>query len=175
MKFQPKMLFTLAVLAMSGYAVITSSAWPLTMSLFPWIVGIPVFVLGVWQLITEMKQAASSDGPSKEDTGDLQVDLDMGAKVVAAKAGNFFGWLLGFFAVTWIFGFFLSVPLYTFFYLKLEAKESWLTTIVLTLCTFIFFAGLFDQILHLSWHTPLIEAPEEFVRSIIPDVFYFED
>ena len=174
MRFRAKMLFTIAVLIMAGYAVITSRSWPLTMSLFPWVVGIPVLILGVIQLISEMRQAAGDAGPRKEDTGDLQVDLDMDSSVVAAKAGTFFGWLLGFFAVTWIFGFFLSVPLYTFFYLKLEAKESWLTTIVLTLCTFVFFAGLFDQILHLSWHTPLIEAPEEFVRSIIPEVFYFE-
>ena len=175
MRFQPKMLFTVVILIMSAYAIITSSSWPLTMSLFPWIIGIPVFVLSAIQLILDMKQAATNDGSkTKEDTGDLQVDLDMGARVVAAKAGSFFGWLFGFFAVTWIFGFFLSVPLYTFFYLKLEAKESLLMSLVLTLCTFVFFVGLFDQILHLSWHTPLIEGPEEFIRGIIPDVFYFE-
>ena len=93
----------------------------------------------------------------------------MSPKVVARKAGNFFAWLLGFYFCIWIFGFFVAVPLYGFLYLKFQAKEGWLLSLALTLGGFIFFVGLFDHILHLPWPTPLIEAPEEIIRSVIPD------
>ena len=76
--------------------------------------------------------------------------------MVARRAGNFFAWLLGFFFGIWIFGFFVAVPLYSFLYLKYQAKEGWWLSLTLTLAVFAFFFGLFDQILHLHWFTPLI-------------------
>ena len=71
-------------------------------------------------------------------------------------------------------GFFIAVPLYTFLYLKLEAKEGWVLSLGLTLGTFIFFVGLFDQIIHLSWHTPLVPQPDELIRSLIPQFAVFD-
>ena len=170
MRFSPRMLFTLAILILSGYAVVTSSAWPLTMSLFPWIVGVPVFCLSLIQLGMELYRSRSPGGLQKEDTGDLQVDLSLSSRVVALRAGRFFGWLLGFFFCVWVFGFFVAVPLYTFLYLKCEAREGWILSVALTVATFVFFAGLFDQILHLAWAEPLIAGPDEFIRGILPEL-----
>lgn len=170
MRFRARMLFTLSIAALSAYAVITAKDWPLGTRLFPWIVGIPVFLLSVVQLGIELYQTRHMGNPVKEDTGDLQIDLSMSSMVVARKAGNFFAWLLGFFFCIWIFGFFVAVPLYGFLYLKFQAKEGWLLSLALTLGGFIFFVGLFDRFLHLPWPTPLIEAPEEIIRSIIPDI-----
>jgi len=169
MRFRARMLFTLSIIAVSAYAVITAKDWPLGTRLFPWIVGIPVFLLSVVQLAIELYQTRHMGNPVNEDTGDLQIDLSMSSMVVARKAGNFFAWLLGFFFCIWIFGFFVAVPLYGFLYLKFQAKEGWLLSVALTLGGFIFFSGLFDQILHVPWPTPLIESPEEMIRSVIPD------
>jgi len=168
------MLFTVGIIVLSGYAVISSSSWPLTMSLFPWIVGIPVLLLSLIQLATEINQTRNAGEVKKEDTGDLQVDLTMDTAVVARKVGKFFGWLLGFLFCVCIFGFFITVPLYTFLYLKVDARESWTLSTVLTIATFVFFVGLFDQILHLAWTEPLIAAPEEFVRSWVPEFAVFD-
>lgn len=169
MRFRARMLFTLSIMAVSAYAVITAKDWPLGTRLFPWVIGIPVFVLAVAQLAFEFYQSGRGPNPGKEDTGDLQVDLSMSSVVVARKAGNFFAWLLGFFLCIWIFGFFVAVPLYGFLYLKFQAKEGWWLSLALTLGGFIFFVGLFDQILHLPWPTPLIQSPEEIIRGVIPD------
>ena len=97
----------------------------------------------------------------------------MGYKTVAGKAGSFFAWLLGFFFCIWLLGFFIAVPLYTLLYLKLQAGERWLLAIGFTLATFIFFDLLFDQILHLAWPRPVIESPEQFIRSSIPQVDFW--
>lgn len=169
MRFRARMLFTLSIVAVSAYAVITANDWPLGTRLFPWAIGIPVFVLALVQLAVEIRASGHARNPGKEDTGDLQVDLSMSSMLVAHQAGKFFAWLLGFFLCIWIFGFFVAVPLYGFFYLKIEAKEGWWLSLALTLGGFIFFVGLFDHILHLPWPTPIIEAPEEIIRSVIPE------
>ena len=169
MRFRARFLFTLSIVAVSAYAVIAAKDWPLGTRLFPWVIGIPVFVLALAQLAVEFYQSRRTRNSAKEDTGDLQIDLNMSSLLVARKAGNFFAWLLGFFFCIWIFGFFVAVPLYGFLYLKLQAKEGWWLSLALTLGVFVFFVGLFDHILHVPWPTPLIEGPEEIIRSIIPD------
>ena len=169
MRYRARMLFTLSVVAVSACAVILAKDWPLGTRLFPWVIGIPVFLLSLVQLAIEFSQTRRIGNPVKEDTGDLQVDLGMNSLLVARKAGNFFAWLLGFFFFIWAFGFFVAVPLYGFLYLKLQAKEGWWLSLALTLGVFVFFVGLFDHILHLPWPTPLIEGPEEIIRSVIPE------
>ncbi len=173
MKFRARMFFTLAIVVFSTYAVLSAWDWPLSTKLFPWIVGIPVMILSMIQLALEIYQSRSVAVRPKEDTGDLQVDLSMSSKVVVAKAGRFFAWLLGFFFCIWLLGFFVAVPLYTFLYLKLQARERWLISIGLTLATFIFFDLLFDQILHLPWPGPVIEWPEQLIRTAIPQLDFW--
>lgn len=169
MRFRARMLFTLSIVAVSVYAVISAKDWPLGTRLFPWVIGVPVLFLSLVQLAVELYQSKHTRNPGREDTGDLQVDLSMSSLLVARKAGNFFAWLLGFFFCIWIFGFFVAVPLYGFLYLKFQAREGWWLSLVLTLGVFVFFVGLFDHILHLPWPTPLIEGPEEIIRGLIPD------
>ena len=169
MRLRARSLFTLFLIGLSAYAVISARNWPLGTRLFPWAIGIPVLVLSVIQLAIEIYQAMHPSKMRREETGDLQVDLNISPREVARKAGNFFGWLLGFFFATWLFGFFVAVPLYGFLNLKFQAKEGWLLSLALTLAGFIFFVGLFDQILHLPWHIPVFPGPEHFIRSMIPN------
>jgi hypothetical protein len=85
---------------------------------------------------------------------------------VAQKAGNYLAWLLGLFFGIWIFGFFICIPLYSFLYLKIQAKEKWLLTSCLTLGVTVFFIGLFDKVLHIHWVKPLLPLPESLLRSL---------
>ncbi len=172
MRFQARTLFTLVVVAVAAYAVVSAREWPLGTRLFPMVIGLSVLTLSLVQLFLDFYLVGrGSKANRKEDTGDLQVDWSVGSRVIAAKAAEFFGWLLGFFFCIWIFGFFVAVPLYGFLYLKFEAKEGWWSSFTLTVGVFVFFVGLFDQILHLPWPTPLIEAPEEIIRGAIPVFF----
>ncbi len=170
MRFQPRILFTLSVMIVAAYAVYTARSWPLGTRLFPWVVGIPVLVLSVLQIALETYQARRPGKQANRDTGDLQVDWSMSSRVVARRAASYFGWLFGLFFTIWLFGFFVAIPAYAFLYLKLQAKEGWLTSLALTLGVFFFFIGLFDQILHIPWPTPLLPLPEEFLKSLLPYV-----
>lgn len=170
MRFQASMLFTFCVAMVAAYAVYTSKDWPLGTRLFPWFVGVPVLVLSVVQIFLEFYLALRPGKKTHADTGDLQVDWSIDRGTVARRAATYFGWLLGLFFGIWLFGFFLAIPIYAFFYLKLQAKEGWLLSSALTLGVFIFFIGLFDQILHIPWPIPLLPMPEEFLKSLLPFV-----
>lgn len=170
MRFHPKMLFTLSVIAVAGYAVYTSKEWPLGTRLFPWVVGVPVLALSIVQLALELYQARRPGQSGRVETGDLQVDWSMTTAVVIRRAGAYFGWLLGLFFAIWLFGFFVAIPLYAFLYLKIQAREGWLVSLALSLGVFVFFVGLFDQILHIAWPNPLLPMPENFVKSLMPFV-----
>ena len=157
MRFEAKTLFTLFMVVISVYTVLSAWDWPFGTRLFPLIMGFTVLILSLFQLSWELYQSAHAKSSDKrEETGDLQIDWRMGSRVVVRRAGIFFAWLFGFFFCIWIFGFFVAVPLYSFLYLKLQAKEGWWLSLALTFAVFLFFVGLFDQILHLHWFSPLI-------------------
>lgn len=168
MRFQPSMLFTLCVVIVAACAVYSAKGWPLGTGLFPRFVGIPVLVLALVQLILEAYRSLRPAEAKHTDTGDLQVDWTLGAGMVARRALGFFGWLLGLFFGAWLFGFFIAIPLFSFLYLKLQAKEGWLLCSVMTLGVFVFFVGLFDQILHVHWPSPLLPLPEAVLKSLLP-------
>jgi hypothetical protein len=168
MRFHPSMLFTFFVVAVSAYAVYTARDWPLGTGLFPWFVGIPVLVLALIQLIVDAYQSLTPGKAGSTETGDLQVDWTMSAKDVAGGVLTFFGWLLGLFFGIWLFGFFIAIPLFGFLYLKLQAKEGWLLSLALTLGSFIFLVGLFDQVLHIAWPDPLLPLPEAVLKWLLP-------
>lgn len=170
MRFHARMLFTLSIIGVAAYAVYSSKDWPLGTRLFPLVVGVPVLALALIQLALEFYQALRPGQSNNEETGDLQVDWSMTTAVVARRAGAYFGWLLAFFFGVWLFGFFVAVPLYAFLYLKIQAQESWLVSLALTLGIYVFFIGLFDQILHIAWPNPLLPIPEDFVKSLMPFV-----
>jgi hypothetical protein len=164
------MLFTLCIIIIAAYAVYTARDWPLGTRLFPWFVGIPVLALSLVQIVLELYQAPRVGKGTKVETGDLQVDLNMSTGLVARRTAGYFGWLLGLFFGIWIFGFFISIPLFAFLYLKLQAKEGWLVSSALTLGVFVFFIGLFDQVLHILWPDPLLPLPENLLKSLLPFV-----
>jgi len=168
MRFTPSTLFTIVVVGVAAYAVFTSKEWPLGAGLFPWFVGIPVLVLSLVQLIMDGYASMKPRDNSATDTGDLQVDWSMSTAEVAKRALTFGAWLLALFFGIILFGFFLTIPLFTLFYLKFQAKESWTMSVSLTVGVLIFFVGLFDQILHVHWPVPVIEAPEQALRDLMP-------
>ena len=170
MRFEPRMLFTLFAAAVFCFVVVTARQWPLGTRLLPWYVGIPMFVLSLVQLGIEFHRSKQPAGPQRgaADTGDLQVDWDIGTRILFYRAAKFFGWLIALILGIWLLGFFVAIPLFAFFYLKLEAKESWLLSLSLTAAAMLFLIGLFEKILHTHWLKPLLPWPETLLKSVLP-------
>ena len=136
----------LGIMAMSGYGVMAAWAWPWTASLFPLAIGIPVFCLAaveaLWVLFGRTERG---------ETKDFQFSHDLPEKEILKRTGLAAGWILGFFAAILLLGFPLAVPLFVFLYLKVQGREGWLFSAVLTGAAWLFFYGLFDQLLHLPF------------------------
>ena len=62
-----------------------------------------------------------------------------------------FVWIVAFFFLTILVGFHVAVPLFVFFYLKLEGKESWTLSLIVTAVTWGAFYGLFVWFLNVPF------------------------
>ena len=138
-------------MAVSGYAVAAAWSWPGKASLFPLTIGIPVFCLAaaeaLWVLLGTTERG---------ETKDFQFSHDLPESEVLKRTGVAAGWILGFFAAIVLLGFPIAVPLFVLLYLKLEAREGGLLSVVLTAAVWALFYGLFDRLLHLPFPEGLL-------------------
>jgi hypothetical protein len=132
---------------MSGYGVIAATAWPWKAALFPLVIGIPLFCLAAAEALwTLFGSAPAQEGEAK----DFQLSI---GKDTARRTAVGFAWILGFFAAIVLLGFPIAVPLFVFLYLKLQGRESWVVSVVMTAAVWGVFYGLFDLLLHLPFAT----------------------
>jgi TctA family transporter len=117
-------------------------------AMFPLTIGIPSLVLAILAFGQEFFLILRR-GASQSDTSGTALSLSPG--LVRHRTVSIIGWTLGFFLAIWLLGFNLAVPVATFLYLKVGAREGWPITVVLTLVAWLFFYGLFDYTLHLPF------------------------
>jgi hypothetical protein len=142
-----KASLALSVLIMltAGYGVVAATAWPMKAALFPLVIGIPLFCLAAAEALWTLFGSAPAE-PGEAKDFQLSVGKDSVRRTLAAA-----GWILAFFAAIVLLGFPIAVPLFVFLYLKLQGRESWLLTIVMTAAVWGVFYGLFDLLLHLPF------------------------
>ena len=137
----------LSVLIMiaSGYGVVAATAWPWKAALFPLVIGVPLFCLAAAEALWTLLGSAPPEGGEAKDF-QLSIGKETLRRTLAAT-----GWILAFFAAIVLLGFAIAVPLFVFVYLKLQARGSWLLSIVMTAAIWGVFYGLFDLMLHLPF------------------------
>ena len=153
MKFRPQFFFSLVILIFFAYFVWEAREWRLQARLYPWVIGVPMIALALAQIWLELK------GLSREKTsGDVPVDFQfeqpVDPEIARSRTLNIFAWIVGFFVAIWLLGFSLAILLLLFFYLKVQSREPWLLSVVLTATGWLLFWGLFDRLLHLPFPEP---------------------
>jgi hypothetical protein len=122
----------IGILLAAGYAVFTAKSWPLKAALFPMAIGIPLFCLAAAEVLWSiLKKDSTQEVPS---TPALP-----------------WAWMVAFLALIVLLGFPIAVALFVLVYLKAQAKEGWLFSILLTAAVWGGFYGLFDAMLHLPF------------------------
>ncbi len=140
MKSSGRAWMSLAIMLVAVGIIISALRWPFKAALFPMVVGIPLFILSTVQFL---KSAFLGKGHIKEATIDFKLS-EMEDKALEKKRTiHIFLWILGFFFMVLLIGFPIAVPLFVLLYMKLQGKEKWGVSLLLTFIGWVSFYGLF--------------------------------
>ena len=149
LKFGRAALFTLSIVLLTAWALWEGRNFDFHSGLFPWTIGISLFVLATIQLGVDLLGKKLGTGAA----GSAQTRSEVPKRVARLRTARICAWNFGYCLAVWLFGFSLAIPLITFLYLKAEAREKWWMSIVLTFAAWAFFYALFDRFLHVPFPT----------------------
>jgi hypothetical protein len=148
-------LFSLFLLGVGTFAVVSAWRWPFKAALFPLAVGIPLAVVAAIQLVLDLRgRGEPAEGPAV----DLQFGGDVPDDVARRRAAVLFAWIVGFAALVWLVGFPLAVPLFMVSYLVLQSATGWPVAAGLTAAAWAFFYGVFQWALRLPFEQGWIQT-----------------
>ena len=150
MRLRPQVIFSLFVVLFFAFFVYEAREWRLQARLYPWAIGIPMIVLAVVHFVLELKGLANKNSSGGAPV-DFQFSQTMDNSVARRRTLNIFSWIFGFLAGIWLLGFSLAVPGMVFMYLKVQSRERWMLSLVLTGAAWLLFWGLFDRLLRLPF------------------------
>jgi hypothetical protein len=145
--FGPGALFTLVIVTTIAVALFQSRNFGFRAGLFPWVIGIPTLLLALVQLAKDVYRPKEAGADGHEA---------LPPEAVRHRTLSIIGWIAGCFLAIWLLGFSYAVPLFIFVYLKLEAREGWLMTVVVTFLSWLFFYMLFERMLNVPFPDPLL-------------------
>jgi hypothetical protein len=130
-------LFSLGLAAAAAFACYKALSWPPKAALFPLVMGIPLLVLALAQLIVDVREPRATRDEWRR------------ALVV-------FAWMGVFIVLVLLAGFPATVPIFVFAYLVLESRERWGLSLALAAAAWGFFHLLFERLLHFPFDAGLI-------------------
>ena len=133
-------LFSAVLATAAAYAVLTALRWPAKAALFPLVMGIPLVVLALAQMVIDLRDPQGSEGPPKG----------------AAAALAVLAWMVGFILLVLLLGFPLAVPIFIFSYLVVAGREHWLLSLGLAGAAWGAFYLLFQKLLHFPFESGLL-------------------
>lgn len=137
MRLSGAALFSAALAAVAAFAVYTALRWPPKAALFPLVMGIPLLVLAVAQLVVDLRERPA-------------------AAPEALRAWGILAWMVAFILLVLLLGFPLAVPVFVLAYLVTSGREGWLLSAVLAAVAWGAFHLLFQRLLHFPFEDGLI-------------------
>jgi hypothetical protein len=113
--------------------------WPPKAALFPLVMGIPLLVLALAQVLIELREPPPA-APA----------------LARRRAYGVFAWMVTFIALVLLAGFPAAVPVFVLSYLVIAGRESWLLSTTLAAAAWAVFHLLFQRLLHFPFDAGLI-------------------
>lgn len=130
MRDKGRIFMSLSAMVIAAWIVITALKWPLGTALFPVIIGIPVFLMAMGELLLTISEKKHIT--EKQSTEALNVSKKMNKASSAPRTLLAFVMVGGLFLLILSLGFQIGVPLFVFLYLKIYGRERWGISMVLT-------------------------------------------
>jgi Tripartite tricarboxylate transporter TctB family len=146
-----EIIMTLFFGVVIAFALIVAWEWPVRASIIILLLGTVGLILVPAQLVLDFKafgvKGASVARPTY-DLAPIEAEGRWGSLEIWA-------WLVGLFAAIHVIGFPIALPLFVLMYCRTYGG-GWLLSFALSLVTFGFLYGVFEQILHAPWPDPLV-------------------
>jgi TctA family transporter len=139
-------LFSLGMIVVFAGALWPALGWPPRARVFPVAIFGPLLLLTIANFLNDLRRQPWTE-TMKQAIAESNVDEPTFRK----RTRGILGWIVGFFLAIWLLGFALGIPLATFIYLKLAARERWLTAILVTAGSWAFIVGLFGRVLEFAF------------------------
>ncbi len=149
-RLKPRTIFSVLVLVFFGYLVWEAGEWRLQARLYPWAIGIPMIVLAVINIVQEFrgpKEGSASDNAP----ADFQLTRTVDTAVTVRRTVMILSWIVGFLAGIWLLGFSITIAGMTFGYLKIQSREGWPMSLILTASAWLVYYVLFERTLLLPF------------------------
>jgi hypothetical protein len=154
-QFKLRSLFSLLLIAVAGYAVISARHWSFKAALFPLATAIPLFILAGTQLILELFGGQeTTSGPAVE----LELSTDVDPAVARKRVAGILAWIAGFILLVFLVGFPLAVPVFIFSFLSLQSRVGWRLSFTLTATAWGIFYFLFQRLLNVQFEAGAIQT-----------------
>jgi len=133
-------VFSVGLAAAAAYAVLAALRWPPKAALFPLVMGIPLLVLALAQLVIDLRDPQRAESPPGDGLAALGI----------------LAWMAGFIALVLLIGFPLAVPVLIFAYVRLAGGEPWPLSLALAAAAWGLFHLLFQKLLHFPFEAGLL-------------------
>ena len=146
-------LFTYFLFFVFLAATVAGWSWPYIAKLMPvYVAAIPGLIL----IIAQLARDAFGKAPAAETTGgsidmDEVYDVKLEKSVEVRRTLIFFGWFIAGAVGIWLLGIVIALPVLVLLYTLIEGKESWITSLMMTVGTYLLIWGLFEYMLETRW------------------------
>jgi hypothetical protein len=154
MKKRGHIVFSVFLIAISGYVIYSASHWSFKTGFFPLATAIPLMILALLHLALVFFGAPEAAGGPAVET---EFSNEITPAVARRRAIAIFSWIAGFILLVYLLGFPFAVPLFLFLYLRLQSRESWLWSITLTASAWLFFYVLFQRLVQLQFEAGAVQ------------------
>jgi hypothetical protein len=149
-KIRGPAIFSLCALIFFIVWVYVAQEWRLQARLYPWAIGFPMVILAAIQVILDLRGFKPKETPDGTPV-DFQFTKGIDPATAQKRAIVMFTWFFCFLLGIWLVGFPISIVVMMFTYLKIQSRESWVTSISLTAIAFGVFWMLFVKLLTLPF------------------------
>ncbi|MDE0214258.1 MAG: tripartite tricarboxylate transporter TctB family protein [Deltaproteobacteria bacterium] len=144
--------FSILVLVFFCYLVWEAGEWRLQARLYPWAIGIPMIFLALLNIVQEFRGPREKEEDAARNTpSDFQFTQPMDMSVAVRRTITILSWIVGFLAGIWLVGFSITVAAMTFGFLKIQSKEGWPMSLILTASAWLIYYIVFERTLLLPF------------------------
>jgi len=155
MKLTGHSCFSLFLISVAVYAILSAYGWSFKTGFFPLATAIPLLILALVQLLLEL--FGSPEG-LEDRAAETEFASDAAPEVVRRRVLAIFSWIAAFILFVYLLGFSIAVPLFVFLFLTLQSSVSWQRSVFLSAITWACFYAVFERLINLRFESGWIQS-----------------